>query len=205
MTAKPSTAVTGLRARKKREVRERLFSEALSLFRRDGYEAVPVTAICEAAGVAKGTFFNHFPTKDHVLLEWYIRLNATANAAPPPGSLEQRLITLAGGFFDATLSDPDLWRAKQQRASLNADFRQAELKSDAETQALAEQLFAEAAKRGEIAGRPHAKACADLFVAMLSGTVHDWVLNDGDLDFRATVTRRVRTLCEALAIHESPP
>jgi AcrR family transcriptional regulator len=205
VNARPDAAGEGLRARKKREVRERLYSEALSLFRRDGYDAVPVSAICDAAGVAKGTFFNHFATKDHVLLEWYERLNASANAAPAPGPLEQRLVALAGGFFDVTLADPDLWRAKHQRAALDADFRKAERTSDAATRALAEQLFAEAADRGEIARRPDAEACAELFVAMLSGTVHDWLLCDGDLDFRETVARRTESLCAALAIHERFP
>jgi len=205
VNAKPDAAGEGLRARKKREVRERLYAEALTLFRRDGYDAVPVTAICDAAGVAKGTFFNHFATKDHVLLEWYERLNASANAAPPVGPLAQRLLALAGGFFDVTLADADLWRAKQQRAVLNADFRKAEQASDAETRALAEQLFAEAADRGEIAAQPDAKACADLFVAMLSGTVHDWVLSDGAMDFRAAVARRVETVCAALAKDMGPP
>lgn len=199
MNARRSIAGEGLRARKKHEVRERLFSEALTLFRRDGYDAVPVTAICDAAGVAKGTFFNHFPTKDHVLLEWYERLNATANAAPPTGPLDQRLIALAGGFFDATLADPDLWRAKQQRAALNADFRKAELASDAKTRALAEQLFAEAWASDEIPGEPDAAACAELFVALLSGTVHDWVLCDGVMDFSSAIKRRTETLCTALA------
>ncbi len=199
MNAKPDAAGDGLRARKKREVRERLYSEALTLFRRDGYDAVSVNAICEASGVAKGTFFNHFPTKDHVLLEWYQRLNAAANAAPAPGRLAQRLIALASGFFDVTLADPDLWRAKQQRAALNADFRKAELASDAETRALAAKLFTDASADRALAGGLDAEACADLFVAMLSGTVHDWVLSDGAMDFRHAVTRRTENLCAALA------
>jgi AcrR family transcriptional regulator len=199
VTEKPEPAGEGLRARKKRDVRERLYAEALTLFRRDGFDAVPVSAICEATGVAKGTFFNHFPTKDHVLLEWYERLNALANAPPPPGPLPQRLIALAGGFFDITLADPDLWRAKQQRAALNADFRKAELASDARSRTLAEQLFAEAAARGEIIHEPDAAACAEVFLALLSGTAHDWVLCDGAMDFRAAIRRRTEILCTALA------
>ena len=205
MNAKPEPDGAGLRARKKHALRERLYQDALTLFRRDGFEAVPVSAICAAAGVAKGTFFNHFPTKDHVLLEWYARLNAQANAAPPPGPLDQRLITLARGFFDVTLADADLWRAKQQRAALNADFRRAELDSDAETRALAAQLFRDAAERGEIAAEPDAAACAELYVALLTGTVHDWVLQDGALDLRAAIERRTAALCAALAKSDGRP
>lgn len=46
----------------------RVFDAALSEFRRVGVEQATVSEICLRAGVAKGTFFFHFPTKDHVLL-----------------------------------------------------------------------------------------------------------------------------------------
>ena len=43
-------------------------SESLRLFREKGYEDTTVAEITQAAGVAKGTFFNYFPTKEDVLL-----------------------------------------------------------------------------------------------------------------------------------------
>lgn len=42
---------------------------AISEFKRSGIAAADVGAIVTAAGVAHGTFFFHFPTKEHVLLE----------------------------------------------------------------------------------------------------------------------------------------
>jgi AcrR family transcriptional regulator len=52
-----------------RDLRERLFQVSLAHFRRRGYTGASVSAITLETGVAKGTFFNHFPTKDHVLSE----------------------------------------------------------------------------------------------------------------------------------------
>ena len=46
------------------ERRDRLYEAALALFREQGYEATTVDQITRQAGVAKGTFFNYFPTKD---------------------------------------------------------------------------------------------------------------------------------------------
>lgn len=46
---------------------QRLYEAALELFMRQGYEVTTVEAIAQAAGVAKGTFFVHFPTKEAVL------------------------------------------------------------------------------------------------------------------------------------------
>ncbi len=47
--------------------KERLYEAALNLFREQGYEATTVDQITRQAGLAKGTFFNYFPTKDAVL------------------------------------------------------------------------------------------------------------------------------------------
>ncbi|OBB61893.1 TetR family transcriptional regulator [Mycobacterium sp. 852013-51886_SCH5428379] len=51
------------------QTRERLFGAAVAEFKRAGLAAAEVHAIVAAAGVAHGTFFFHFPTKEHVLLE----------------------------------------------------------------------------------------------------------------------------------------
>lgn len=57
------------RSRKGLQTRERLLGAAISEFKRDGMAAAETTAIASAAGVAHGTFFFHFPTKEHVLVE----------------------------------------------------------------------------------------------------------------------------------------
>src|SRR5215469_18742597 len=57
----------GRRERRRAEIRERIFRAALRLFAERGYLATTVEDITEAADVGKGTFFNYFPTKEHVL------------------------------------------------------------------------------------------------------------------------------------------
>lgn len=57
------------REAKRLQTRERLLGAAIAEFKRAGMAAADVSAIVAAAGVAHGTFFFHFPTKEHVLLE----------------------------------------------------------------------------------------------------------------------------------------
>src|SRR5689334_17326514 len=57
------------REAKRLQTRERLMGAAIAEFKREGMAAADVGAIVAAAGVAHGTFFFHFPTKEHVLLE----------------------------------------------------------------------------------------------------------------------------------------
>jgi AcrR family transcriptional regulator len=57
------------REAKRLQTRERLMGAAIAEFKRSGMATADVSAIVAAAGVAHGTFFFHFPTKEHVLLE----------------------------------------------------------------------------------------------------------------------------------------
>ncbi|HFD40660.1 MAG TPA: TetR/AcrR family transcriptional regulator [Anaerolineae bacterium] len=57
------------RERKKRETRQALLEAALALFREKGYDAATVEEITARADVAKGTFFNYFPSKEALLGE----------------------------------------------------------------------------------------------------------------------------------------
>lgn len=63
----PIQRAQGKREYAKLERKERLCEAALALFRSQGYEATTVDQITRRAGLAKGTFFNYFPTKDAVL------------------------------------------------------------------------------------------------------------------------------------------
>jgi TetR/AcrR family transcriptional repressor of uid operon len=51
------------------QTRERILGAATAEFKRSGMAGADVGAIVTAAGVAHGTFYFHFPTKEHVLLE----------------------------------------------------------------------------------------------------------------------------------------
>lgn len=57
------------RQRRKREVRARIVEAAVRLFEKQGPQETRVDEICELADVAQKTFFNHFPTKQHLVGE----------------------------------------------------------------------------------------------------------------------------------------
>jgi TetR/AcrR family transcriptional repressor of uid operon len=62
------SAATG-RDAKRQQTRERVYAAALAEFKRTGMAAADVGDITTAAGVARGTFYFHFPTKEHVVAE----------------------------------------------------------------------------------------------------------------------------------------
>jgi len=73
--------------------RDRLLTAASRLFHENGILATGVDALIEAAGVAKATFYRHFPSKDDLVVAWLrdprtrwfdrVRAQAEASAADP--------------------------------------------------------------------------------------------------------------------------
>ena len=53
-------------AEAKAETRQRILQAATSLFERDGWDGATTRGIATAAGIATGTLFNYFPTKEAI-------------------------------------------------------------------------------------------------------------------------------------------
>ncbi len=51
------------------ETRNHILETATHLFSKNGYDATGVAEICQAAGVSKGAFYHHFPSKQAVFIE----------------------------------------------------------------------------------------------------------------------------------------
>jgi AcrR family transcriptional regulator len=51
------------------ETRNHILEAATQLFSKTGYDASGVAEICQVAGVSKGAFYHHFPTKQAVFME----------------------------------------------------------------------------------------------------------------------------------------
>ncbi len=49
--------------------RNHILTTATQLFSKNGYDATGVAEICQAAGVSKGAFYHHFPSKHAVFVE----------------------------------------------------------------------------------------------------------------------------------------
>jgi AcrR family transcriptional regulator len=68
-TAEPASSTLSTREAQRLETRARLFDAAVAEISRSGLAGADVSTIASAAGVARGTFYFHFPTKEHVVVE----------------------------------------------------------------------------------------------------------------------------------------
>ena len=85
------------------ERKEELLQTALDLFAERGYENTPVQAITDAIGIAKGTFYHYFDSKEALLNELvfffaeHIFGRARSQIAECDGNAIDKLRILAGG------------------------------------------------------------------------------------------------------------
>jgi AcrR family transcriptional regulator len=112
-TAEARGALYPHRTRRRLATRDRLFEAAMAEFRRRGVAAAQIEAIVSAARVARGTFYLHFPTKDHVLLELlrrrqtHIAKRLQATRGRTPRAVLRRAVDLM--LEDAASEDRALW------------------------------------------------------------------------------------------------
>ena len=92
--------------------RQRLLDAALHEFRSRGYAATTVDDLCRAAGVGKGSFFHHFPSKEALALEavghWNAMTGALFAQAPYHAPADPRERVLAYVDFRGALLQGEL-------------------------------------------------------------------------------------------------
>ena len=91
--------------------RQRLVRAALELFTTQGYHVTTTVQIAKKAGVAEGTIYKHFESKQHLMNElyrgaarWAARAAEEADAAPGP--VRERLQLLAQRLMAGAAQDP---------------------------------------------------------------------------------------------------
>lgn len=191
--------VADWRHRQKQELRQLLYDTALALFAAQGYERTTVQQITEKVGVAKGTFFNHFPTKEHVIAEWYNDVTfASLEAAKrrQSSSGEEAICDLLVDMARRATEAPELLMAKSKN-SANPLLVAAEKTQDDETDALLLQLCVDAKASGELAADLDEHFFVGLIGDILTGTSRSWVRSQPHFDFPTVVRARVQFLFRA--------
>jgi AcrR family transcriptional regulator len=119
--------------------RERILAAARVLFGEEGIARTGVDALIEAAGVAKATFYRHFPSKDALIVAWLedprtrwfdrVRAQVDAEAAAPgeviPKVFEAVAAWLEGGDFSGCPylnTSVEIWDPKHPATDAVRDY-----------------------------------------------------------------------------------
>lgn len=154
--------------------RTKILEHASALFIAQGYAAVSMQQIADAAGINKATLYHHFRDKDDlymaVLREELARINCgRIQALAAGGTLREQLGRLAAHIFVSSHSDVARLAADVHQ-HLTTDFRTELARSLQPAWEMLEAAFATAAATGEIAPI-EPRLAANLFFSTIHGQV----------------------------------
>jgi AcrR family transcriptional regulator len=107
--------------------RERVIRAAMDLGSEGGYDAVQMRDVAARAGVALGTIYRYFSSKDHLLaaalVEWATDLERRVSQRPPRGeTIADRMVDILRRATRAMENDPDLSAAVVTALSSNDPY-----------------------------------------------------------------------------------
>ena len=174
---------TGRRGRKSAETRLRLFRCALKLFAERGFPSVTVEEITEAADVGKGTFFNYFQSKEHVLgVMAEIQLGKIRKAADMTQDRRMSVQAILRGLVHRLAEEPGrspaLARAFISSFLANESVRATIRHTMLEGRKTVAQVLAAGQANGEINSSLKREKLALLLLQTCIGTVLLWSLHE---------------------------
>jgi AcrR family transcriptional regulator len=189
-TTSPLRLPSPRRSRRSAELRERIFRASLDLFAKKGFAETTVEDITNAADVGKGTFFNYFPSKDHILLAFgEMQLGKLRQAVDEARKTQQPLPAFLRSLTTRMTAEParnpDLIRVLLLAFLSNQEVRKAMMDLQARILALHTEMIQLGQERGEIRNDLPPIELAQVFRQVIFGTALIWSLyGDASLNSR---------------------
>ena len=181
--ASPADAPVGRRQRRAVETRMRLFRCALALIAERGLPNVTVEDITEAADVGKGTFFNYFESKDHVLgVMAEIQIGKIREAKvrffQGKGTVQATLRQLAQQLAEEPGRSPELARALLSSFLGSVSVREIVKRTMHEGRKTIGELISAGQERGNVDPDLKKEKAAMQFLQAILGTLLIWTLHE---------------------------
>ena len=198
---------SGRRERHRMETRDRLYRAALKLFADRGFLETTVEDITESADVGKGTFFNYFPTKEHILAEFgggrtAAVKRALEKARSTNGSVLEVIGELAADSAGQSNLNAALLRAIFAAHASCEPVRMELHKRVLVSRRMLAEMFSIGQGRGEIRSDISARDLARMLQTTFMGLTMSWAINP-ELSLRKNACELWQLFCPNLKRAES--
>src|SRR5258708_31428817 len=195
------------RVRRSADLRERLFRDALTLFGKKGYAETAVDDITESADDGKVTFFNYFPTKEHILMAFAEmqlgKLEAIVHDTKQSDlPMQEVLRILVLRMTEEPIRNPAIVRALLQANLSSVRVRGAMLRIHDRNRALLGQLIRHGQERSEIRTDWPPEQIAQVWRQTIFGTLLFWSLA-GDASLTQRIEQSLSGLWTGIAFRPS--
>ena len=190
-----------------RRSRQALLDAARVVFARDGFTNARITDISDEAGVAHGSFYTYFKSKDEIFLalieelEEDLRVSGDGGrAAVADGTAYARILRANTDYLTAYHDNRGIMVVWEQAATLNDDV--AELRSQASERAVSRIVRAieHMQADGDVSAAIDARYAATALTGMVSNFAYRWCLRDEDFELGTAAEQLSRLWANALGI-----
>ncbi len=183
------------------ETRARILAAAVDCFTRTGYDASSVAAICARAGVSKGAFYHHFPSKQAAFMalfeQWLADMDGQLRAVRSANQrVPARLLDLAGmvtTVFESAAGQLPMFLEFWRQAATEPTVWQATIEPYRRFREAFAELIAQGVAEGSL--RPvDPQVTARVLVSLGVGLVLQGVVDPQGADWGRTAADAVRML-----------
>jgi len=167
------------------ETRERIYNTAFKLMTEKGFDNITVDQICSESGVAKGSFYHYFKSKDDIVIETYKivdqQYSDEVRELPEDMSSFDKILATVG--FQAKYAEKKgvafVRQIYKSQLDSGTDFFISEERPYFKILRI---TIEEGIKKGEIKSEFSAIELTRWIISFSRGITYDWCLHDGDYD-----------------------
>jgi AcrR family transcriptional regulator len=188
------------------ETRIKILSGAQDLFAQRGYDATGIMDICDAAGVSKGAFYHHFPSKQAIFMalleDWLAQLDVLMQAALAAApNVPEGLVDMAGltsSVFEAADKQFPLFLEFWVQASRQQEIWQTVMAPYHRYQALFSSIFDKGIQEGSLNREVSSAAAARVIIALAMGLLLQALFDPKGANWSQVTQEGVRMLMDGL-------
>lgn len=175
----------------KKNTRSIILEAAIAQFRLKGFDSVTINDICEHSKTTKRTFYNHFPSKESVLVAYYTESPPSKEELLmkmlPMESCAERLWFVYDSMQKKSVElGSDLYRVIVRHSLITRNFLTAPLSGGTEESAAQERFLLDIISLGQERGEFTRAAAPELLLwsynCAAAGAAINWCAHNGELD-----------------------
>jgi len=183
-----------------------IIAAATELFCRSGYDATGVAEICSTAGVSKGAFYHHFPSKQALFLtildRWLYGIDQNLSAfrrenKPVPQTLN-RMVGTIGTVFQVARGQLPMFMEFMVQASRDEEVWQAAISPYRRYQQQFAALISEGVREGSFREDLDANTSAWVLMALAVGILLQGVVDPSVADWEAVARQGIELFISSM-------
>jgi len=189
-----------LREKKKIETRNKIFDVSGRLFKEKGFENTTVDEITKEAGIGKGTFFNYYPTKEALLVDFVkqkeelvydLVRNELKKNIPVREKIKNVLVLVARS------NEKDKEMTRLYVFEYLRHYGYEERKSHS-LNLIIHDLLEKSAEKGEVKKGIDIKKAADILTATYFHSLMEWLWSNTDISFSEDISGKIDMIFDGI-------